>query len=79
MGIFILIAGIFVIFFTLPSAVFGELLYNATTTMVAYNTSLEGREYLEERYVDQEQWQNEFNARAAELDYEIICLKIIRQ
>lgn len=63
-----LIAGIFVIFSTLPSAVFGESLYNAATTMVAYNTSLEGREYLEEGYVDQEQWQNKFNAKAAELE-----------
>lgn len=68
MSIFILVAGIFVIFSTLPSAVFGESLYNAATTMVAYNTSLEGREYLEEGYVDQEQWQNEFDAKAAELE-----------
>lgn len=52
----------------LPNATFGETLYNATTTMVAYNTSLEGREYLQEGYVDQEQWQNEFNAKAAELE-----------
>lgn len=36
--------------------------------MVAYNTSLEGREYLKEGYVDQEQWQNEFNAKAAEIE-----------
>ena len=68
MGIFIIVAGIFVIFSTLPSAVFGESLYNAATTMVAYNISLEEREYLEEGYVDQEQWQNEFNAKAAELE-----------
>ena len=52
----------------LPNATFGETLYNATTTMVAYNTSLEGREYLQEGYVDQEQWQSEFNAKAAELE-----------
>lgn len=52
----------------LPNATFGETLYSATTTMVAYNTSLEGREYLQEGYVDQEQWQNEFNAKAAELE-----------
>ena len=56
------------IFSTLPSAVFGESLYNATATMVAYNTSLEGREYLQEGYVDQEQWQNEFNTKFAELE-----------
>lgn len=68
MGIFILVTGIFVIFSTLPSAVFGESLYNAATTMVAYNISLEGREYLQEGYVDQEQWQNEFNTKAAELE-----------
>lgn len=55
-------------FSMLPKATFGESLYNATTTMVAYNTSLEGREYLKEGYVDQEQWQNEFNAKAAELE-----------
>lgn len=52
----------------LPNATFGETLYSATTTMVAYNTSLEGREYLQERYIDQEQWQNEFNTKAAELE-----------
>ena len=52
----------------LPNATFGETLYNATTTMVAYNTSLEGREYLQEGYIDQEQWQNEFDTKAAELD-----------
>ena len=51
----------------LPNAIFGETLYSATTTMVAYNTSLEGREYLQEGYINQEQWQNEFNAKAAEL------------
>ena len=68
MGIFILVVGIFVIFSTLPSAVFGESLYKAPTTMVAYNTSLEGREYLQEGYVDQEQWQNEFDTKAAELE-----------
>ena len=52
----------------LPNATFGETLYSATTTMVAYNTSLEGRGYLQEGYVDQEQWQSEFNAKAAELE-----------
>ena len=52
----------------LPNATFGETLYSATTTMVAYNTSLEGREYLQERYIDQEQWQNEFDTKAAELE-----------
>ena len=52
----------------LPSATFGETLYSATTTMVAYNTSLEGREYLQEGYIDQEQWQNEFDTKAAELE-----------
>ena len=51
----------------LPNAIFGETLYNTATTIVAYNTSLEGREYLKEGYVNQEQWQNEFNAKAAEL------------
>lgn len=52
----------------LPNATFGETLYSATTTIVAYNTSLEGREYLQEGYVDQEQWQNEFDTKAAELE-----------
>lgn len=60
--------GILAIFSVLPNAVFGETLYNATTTMVAYNTLLEGREYLKEGYVDQEQWQNEFDVKAAELE-----------
>ena len=55
-------------FSMLPNATFGETLYSATTTMIAYNTSLEGREYLQEGYVDQEQWQNEFNVKAAELE-----------
>lgn len=36
--------------------------------MVAYNTSLEGREYLQEGYIDQEQWQNEFDTKTAELE-----------
>ena len=57
-----------VILSILPNATFGETLYSATTTMVAYNTSLEGREYLQEGYIDQEQWQNEFNTKAAELE-----------
>lgn len=52
----------------LPNATFGETLYSATTTMVAYNTSLEGREYLQEGYIDQEQWQSEFDTKAAELE-----------
>ena len=52
----------------LPNVTFGETLYSATTTMVAYNTSLEGREYLQEGYIDQEQWQNEFDTKAAELE-----------
>lgn len=55
-------------FSMLPNATFGETLYSATTTMVAYNTSLEGREYLQEGYVDQEQWQNEFDTKAAEVE-----------
>ena len=57
-----------VMFSILPNATFGETLYSATTTMVAYNTSLEGREYLQEGYIDQEQWQNEFDIKAAELE-----------
>lgn len=68
MGVFIFVMGIFVIFPILPNAVFGETLYDKSATMTAYNISLEGREYLEERYVDQEQWQNEFDAKAAELE-----------
>lgn len=55
-------------FSMLPNATFGETLYSATTTMVAYNTSLEGREYLQEGYIDQEQWQSEFDTKAAELE-----------
>lgn len=55
-------------FSMLPTATFGETLYSATTTMVAYNTSLEGREYLQEGYIDQKQWQNEFDTKAAELE-----------
>ena len=55
-------------FSVLPNAAFGETLYSATTTMVAYNTSLEGREYLQEGYIDQKQWQNEFDTKAAELE-----------
>lgn len=55
-------------FSMLPNATFGETLYSATTTIVAYNTSLEGREHLQEGYIDQEQWQNEFDTKAAELE-----------
>lgn len=67
MGIFIIVIGMLVILSVLPNVIFGETLYGATTTMVAYNASLEGREYLQEGYINQEHWQNEFNAKAAEL------------
>lgn len=36
--------------------------------MIAYNMSVDGSEFLQEGYVDQEQWQNEFNIKAAELE-----------
>ena len=36
--------------------------------MTAYNMSLDGREFLQEGYVDQEQWQIEFDTKAAELE-----------
>ena len=68
MGILIIVVVMLVMLSMLPNATFGETLYSATTTMVAYNTSLEGREYLQEGYIDQEQWQNEFDAKAAELE-----------
>ena len=68
MGILIIVVVMLVMLSILPNATFGETLYSATTTMVAYNTSLEGREYLQEGYIDQEQWQNEFNAKSAELE-----------
>lgn len=68
MSVFIVIVGALIIFSMLPKVTFGKTLYSATTTMVAYNISLEGREYLKEGYVDQEQWQNEFDTKAAELE-----------
>lgn len=68
MGILIIVVAMLVMLSMLPNATFGETLYSATTTMVAYNTSLEGREYLQEGYIDQEQWQNEFDIEAAELE-----------
>ena len=68
MGILIIVVVMLVMLSMLPNATFGETLYSATTTMVAYNTSLEGREYLQEGYIDQEQWQNEFDTEAAELE-----------
>lgn len=68
MGILIIVVVMLVMLSMLPNATFGETLYSATTTMVAYNTSLEGREYLQEGYIDQEQWQNEFDTKAAELE-----------
>ena len=68
MGILIIVVVMLVMLSILPNATFGETLYSATTTMVAYNTSLEGREYLQEGYIDQEQWQNEFDTKAAELE-----------
>ena len=49
-GILIIVVVMLVMFSMLPNATFGETLYSATTTMVAYNTSLEGREYLQEGY-----------------------------
>ena len=64
----IIVVVMLVMFSVLPNAAFGETLYSATTTMVAYNTSLEGREYLQEGYIDQKQWQNEFDTKAAELE-----------
>lgn len=68
MGILIIVVVMLVMLSMLPNATFGETLYSATTTMVAYNTSLEGREYLQEGYINQEQWQNEFDTEAAELE-----------
>lgn len=68
MGILIIVVVMLVMFSVLPNAAFGETPYSATTTMVAYNTSLEGREYLQEGYIDQKQWQNEFDTKAAELE-----------
>lgn len=68
MGVCIIVVGMLIMLSVLPNATFGETLYSATTTMVAYNTSLEGREYLQEGYIDQEQWQNEFDTEVAELE-----------
>lgn len=63
----------------LPIATFGESLYTETTTIVAYNTSLEGREYLQEGYLDKDEWQQEFNTQSEELQSlynELLNLKI---
>ena len=36
--------------------------------MTAYNMSLDGREFMQEGYVDKKQWQSEYDAQAAELE-----------
>ena len=36
--------------------------------MIAYNMSLDGREFMQERYIDQEKWQKDYDAKAAELE-----------
>ena len=36
--------------------------------MTAYNMSLDGREFMQEGYIDQEKWQNDYDAQAAELE-----------
>lgn len=36
--------------------------------MTAYNMSLDGREFMQEGYVDKKQWQSEYDAQATELE-----------
>lgn len=36
--------------------------------MTAYNMSLDGREFMQEGYIDQEKWQNDYDAQSAELE-----------
>ena len=36
--------------------------------MTAYNMSLDGREFMQEGYVDKKQWQSEYDAKATELE-----------
>lgn len=36
--------------------------------MIAYNMSLDGREFMQEGYIDQEKWQNDYDAQSAELE-----------
>ena len=51
----------------MPQTIFGDSFYNDGNNIIAYNISLEGREYLQEGYVDKEKWQQEFNVQVEEL------------
>ena len=51
----------------MPNIAFGSSL-QIVSPIIAYNMSLDGREFMQEGYVDQEQWQSEYNAQAAELE-----------
>ena len=44
-----------------------DSLHYSSTMAVAYNTSVDGNEFLYERYVDKEQWQSDYDAELAEL------------
>ena len=44
-----------------------DSLHYSSTMAVAYNTSVDGNEFLYEGYVDKEQWQSDYDAELAEL------------
>lgn len=44
-----------------------DSLHYSSAMAVAYNTSVDGNEFLYEGYVDKEQWQSDYNAELAEL------------
>lgn len=66
-GLFVIAVAILVIFSLIPQAIFGDSLWDSSDNIVAYNISLEGREYLQEGYIDKVEWQQEFDTQAAEL------------
>lgn len=44
-----------------------DSLHYSSAMAVAYNTSVDGNEFLYEGYVDKEQWQSDYDAELAEL------------
>lgn len=57
----------FTLFFRYAIA-YAKTFQSSSSTMTAYNVSVEGNEFLQEGYVDKQQWQDDYDAKAAELE-----------
>lgn len=57
----------FTLFFRYAIA-YAKTFQSSSSTMTAYNISIEGNEFLQEGYVDKQQWQDDYDAKAAELE-----------